>query len=149
MSGYPGYKEVIQEREDHFLQEMTPMIVADLIELSQKHDIIICEGDIDYKVVIPVASHAVHLCNCGKKFDWFKRSDHDDVAEDMKKRNDLSEEEKQAIIENAYACVSENEGIVPDWVKEYNIKNIFWDDDTSIEETAHDVERYFNFHNMK
>ena len=142
-------KEVIREREDHFVQEMTPMIIAVLIELSQKHDIIICEGDIDYKVVIPVASHAVHLCNCGKKFDWFKRSDHDDVAEDMKKRNDLSEEEKQAIIENAYACVAEDEGIVPDWVKEYNIQNIIWDDDTSIEQTACDVDRYSNFQNMR
>lgn len=67
----------------------------------------------------------------------------------MKKRNDLSEEEKRAIIENAYACVSGNEGIVPDWVKEYNIKNIIWDDDTSIEQTTCDVERYFSFQNMR
>ena len=142
-------KEVIREREEHFVQEMTPMIIADLIELSKTHEVIICEGDIDYKVVVPVVSHAVHLCNCGKKFDWFKRPDHDDVTESMKNRNDLSEEEKLAIIENAYACVSGDEVIVPDWVKEYNIKNINWDDDTSIEETTHDVEKYFNFQYMR
>ena len=106
-------REVITEREAHFVQEMTPMIIADLIELAHQHEVIICEGDIDYSTVIPIASHAVHLCNCGTTFDWFKRSDHDDVAEAMKKRNDLSEEEKQAIIKNAYACVSAEVGIVP------------------------------------
>lgn len=66
-------KEVISEREEHFLQEMTPMIIADLLALSSQHKVIICEGDIDYKAVIPVASHAIYLCNYGTKFDWFAR----------------------------------------------------------------------------
>lgn len=49
------------------------MIIADLLALSSQHKVIICEGDIDYKAVIPVASHAIYLCNHGTKFDWFAR----------------------------------------------------------------------------
>ncbi len=137
--------EVIKEREEHFLREMTPMIIADLLELSKQYEVIICEGDIDYNAVIPVATHAVYLCNYSTTFDWFKRPDHDDVAESLKKRTDLSEVEKQAIIENAYACVAGDEGIIPDWVKDYNIQNINWDDNTSIEKTTCDVSMYFEF----
>ena len=47
--------EVISEREKHFLAEVTPMIIADLIVLSAQHKAVICEGDIDYEEVISVA----------------------------------------------------------------------------------------------
>ena len=40
-------KEVIAEREKHFVEEMTPMMIAELIQLSAVHKVIICEGDID------------------------------------------------------------------------------------------------------
>ena len=54
---------------------------------------------------------------------------------------------KQAIIVNAYECVMENEGIKPEWVKKYQIQNIEWDDNTSVEQTLNEVEAYFNFKN--
>ena len=136
-------KEVIWEREEHFVQEMTPMIIVDLIALAAKYPIIICEGDIDYRTVIPVASHMVYLCNSGTKFDWFKRPDHEDLVASLSKRSDLSDKEMQAIIENAYACCAGSEGIVPEWVNEFGVKNINWDDRTSIEQTVHEVEHYF------
>lgn len=136
--------EVIAEREKHFIAEMTPMIITDLIELAALYDTIICEGDIDYRAVVPIASHSVHLCNCGKSFDWFERPDHDSL-DGIWQRTDLSEAEKQAIIDNAYRAVSGNEGIVPDWVTELNVRNINWYDSTSIEETAREVEAYFGF----
>ncbi len=106
--------EVISEREKHFLVEMTPMIIADLIELSARHDVIICEGDIDYSAVARISSHCVHLCNCGTSFDWFRRPDHENIYDSIGLRTDLSDVEKQVIINNAYVAVSENEGIIPD-----------------------------------
>lgn len=60
-------------------------------------------------------------------------------------RTDLTDDEKQAIIQNAYKAVSGNESTVPDWVEKLNIKNINWYDTTSIEETVSEVEAYFNF----
>lgn len=137
--------EVISEREKHFVSEMTPMIIADLIELSAQHDVIICEGDIDYSAVALVSSNCVHLCNCGTAFDWFNRPDHENIRDSIGRRTDLSDDEKQAIIQNAYMSVSGNEGIIPDWVTKLNIKNINWYDTTGIEETASEVAAYFGF----
>lgn len=137
-------RKVICEREKHFLAEMTPMIVVDLIVLSEKHDVIICEGDIDYEAIIPVTAHAVHLCNRGTKFDFFSRPDHTNL-DSIKKRSDLSEAEKESIIENAYSSVGGNEGIIPEWVIVHGVKNIMWDDKTGIEQTVSEVEKYFGF----
>lgn len=140
--------EVIGEREKHFLAEFTPMVIVDLIALSQKYGVVICEGDIDYAAVISIASHTVHLCNCGTKFDWFNRPDHIGMLEEIKNRHDISETEKEEIIRNAYISVGQNEGQegqVPDWVLKYGVKNIIWNDNISIEQTVSEVERYFEF----
>lgn len=137
--------KVIGEREKHFVAEMTPMIIADLMVLSENHDVIICEGDIDYEIIMPVATHAVHLCNCGTKFDFFNRPDHAGMLDSVKNRSDLSEAEKENIIKNAYSSVSGNEGYIPEWVIRYGVKNIMWDDTTGIEQTASEVEKYFGF----
>ncbi len=138
-------RKVIGEREKHFLVEMTPMIITDLMVLSEKHDVIVCEGDIDYEAVIPVAVHTVHLCNRGTKFDFFNRPDHENL-DLIKERNDLSEFEKESIIQNAYASVGGNEGIIPEWVVKNGVKNIMWDDSTTIEQTVSEVEEHFALH---
>ncbi len=134
--------EVIGEREKHFVVEMTPMIIADLIALSSQYDRIICEGDIDYQAVVPVASHIVHLRNCGKPYDWFDRPDHESL-DGILQRTDLTEDEKAAVIENAYRAVSGGENIIPDWVSELNIPNIDWSQSISISETVSKVESCF------
>ena len=138
-------KEVIAERETHFVSEMTPMMVAELIQLSSLHKIIICEGDIDYYAIAPVATHVVHLCNQSNTFDWFNRPDHENIRDTVAGRTDLSDEEKQRVIENAYDCVTPAESNVPDWVTELGIKNIIWNDHTSIDTTAAEVAEYFGF----
>lgn len=138
-------QQVIAEREKHFLEEMTPMMIAELIKLSSLHKIIICEGDIDYYAVAPIATHTVHLCNCGTSFDWFSRPDHENIRHSVEKRTDLGETEKQSIIENAYKTVAGNEGVVPDWVIDLNIKNIAWDEHKSVEVTTKEVATYFGF----
>ncbi len=138
-------REVIAEREKHFVEEMTPMMIAELIQLSALHEVIICEGDIDYRAVAPIATHAVHLCNQSTSFDWFNRPDHEDIRITVGNRTDLSEEEKQLIIDNAYKSVATNEKTVPEWVAELGIKNIVWNDHTSIDTTAAEVAAYFEF----
>ncbi len=136
--------EVIAEREVHFLEEMTPMIIDELIELSKKHSIIICEGDIDYKQIIELSNNIVYLQNCGTKFDWFNRPDHDNL-DHIRNRTDIAETQKQALIDQAYASVGNNEGFLPEYVKEHNVKVITWDDNITPEETANEVEAYFYF----
>jgi len=137
--------EVIAEREDHFLREMTPMILVDLIALSKLHEVIICEGDIDYGAAAPIASHAVHLHHCGRKFDWFKRPDHSGLFDEVKSRTDLNDDEKRALIQKAYDAVSAEECGLPQWVLDWKVTNIDWDDDTGIDRTLADVERCFGF----
>ncbi len=138
-------KEVIAERETHFVAEMTPMMVAELIQLSSLHKVIICEGDIDYCAIAPVATNMVHLCNQSTSFDWFDRPDHENIRDTVARRTDLSDEEKQRVIEKAYECVTPAELSAPDWVTELGIKNIIWNDHTSIDTTAAEVAEYFGF----
>ena len=138
-------KEVIAEREKHFVEEMTPMMIAELIQLSTLHKVIICEGDIDYYAVAPVATNIVHLTNQSTTFDWFDRPDHENIRDIVAKRTDLSDEEKQRIIDHAYECVTPDESSGTDWVAELGIKNIIWNDHTSIDMTATDVADYFGF----
>lgn len=138
-------KEVIAEREVHFVAEMTPMMVAELIQLSSLHKVIICEGDIDYSAIAPVATNAVHLCNQSTSFDWFNRPDHENIRDTVAGRTDLSDEEKRQIIEHAYECVTPAESNIPDWVTELGIKNIIWNNHTSIDTTANEVAEYFGF----
>ncbi|MBO5228558.1 MAG: hypothetical protein J6B39_06175 [Lachnospiraceae bacterium] len=141
-------KEVIGEREKHFLEEVTPMIIAELMELSRQYEVIVCEEDLDYEALMPVASHAVHLQNCGSKFDWFNRPDYIDSINAIKARVDITEEEKNAIIHNAYDAVGGNrmpEDVceLPEWVNRLGVKNIVWNDSITVEQTVTEVEEYF------
>ena len=137
-------REVIHERETHWLNEFTPMAIVDLIMLSPIHDIIICEGDIDYNTVIPIASHMVYLSNRGTTFDWFNRPDHNSL-DSIRNRTDLTEQEKETIIRNAYNSVEQTELQLPEWVIAHNIKNIIWNDSITIEQTVSEVAHYFGF----
>lgn len=137
--------EIISERECHFVAEMTPMIIVELMILASKYEVVICEGDIDYATVAPVAEHCIHLNNRGTRFDWFSRPDHENIIDNVNKRDDLSNDEKKALVDKAYSAVSSNETVVPDWVIENNIKHIVWNDNISKEETAREVAEYFGF----
>ncbi len=134
--------EVIAEREVNFVREMTPMIVADLIELSSKHKIIICEGDLDYDAVAPIATHTVHLCNNGDSYDFFDRPDHESLDEIFSKSN-LNEDEKARLVANANQVLSNNDKLVPNWVKKNGIKNVMWNKTVPIEVTGEKVAKHF------
>ena len=65
------------------------MMIAELIQLSAKHDVIICEGDIDFGAVMSIASHSIYLCAKSDTFDWFERPDHDDVRQNLNREQIL------------------------------------------------------------
>ncbi len=136
-------KAVIAEREEHFLVEMTPFIVADLLMMAGKHEVILCEGDIDYEAIAPIAAHAVYLCNRSSGFDWFDRPDHADALNAIRCRADLTDAEKQEKIDAAYEAVACDEESVPDWVIKHNIPVVIWDDTTTPEQTADEVAAVF------
>ena len=136
-------KEVIAEREEHFLREMTPFIIADLLTLKEKYKYIICEGDIDYEAVVPIASHMVYLCNQSSFFDWFNRPDHSDALDVIRNRTDLTDAQKQEKIDAAYDAVAQSEGNIPEWVSRLGIPVVIWDDQTSPENTAEEVAAVF------
>ncbi|MBE6714548.1 MAG: hypothetical protein E7575_04580 [Ruminococcaceae bacterium] len=137
--------EVIALREKHFLREMTPLIIKELTELSSQHHTIICEGDIDYFAVAPIAKNKIHLHSLSQAFDFFDRPDHCDMLDSVKLRSDISCEDKAKIIENAYKAVRTDDTSIPEWVTELGVKSIQWDDSTTIEKTLSDVEKYFGF----
>jgi len=137
-------KEVIGDRERHVQAEVTPILITDLIALASQHEIVICEGDLDYEAVIPCASHAVYLRNCGTSFDWFHRPDHEDL-DSVISRTDMSAAEKETVIQNAYAAVASQESHLPDWVLYHKVHHIDWDDNTSVEKTLTDTAAYFGF----
>lgn len=140
-------REVIAEREVHVLREVTPMILMDLVALSAQHAVVICEGDIDYQTVAPMAEHALYLRNCGHGFDWFNRPDHAGALDAITKRSDISQEEKTALIEKAYAAVAGHENVLPEWVFALRVPYIDWDDHTGIEQTLQEVICQFGFEN--
>ncbi len=136
--------DVIAFREKHVQAEVTPMLVLDLIALAPLHRVIICEGDIDYSSIIPVASHMVYLHNCGTSFNWFNRPDHENIFETANRRTDLTDDEKAAIISNAYRAVDQEKAL-PEWVIQNHIHTIRWDDNTTIQQTAEKTSSYFSF----
>ena len=138
-------REVISDYEKCFINELTPMIIADLIILASKYKVVICEGDIDYESIIPVSSHVVYLNNCSTNFDWFNRTDHENIIDIANKLTYLSKAEKEILINKAYCVVSENECVVPDCIQKNEVKVISWNDDISKEETSIEVSKYFRF----
>ena len=67
------------------------------------------------------------------------------MKEEIGQRTDLTEAEKQAIIDNAYAVVSDNNGVVPSWVEDYGVPIVYWNDHTGIEKTTEEVADIFGF----
>lgn len=119
------------------------MNIADLIAVCHQYETVICEGDIDYAAIIPISDHYIYLNNCGTKFDWFERSDHENIIETTNKRTDITDEEKAVIIQKAYAAVSGDESNIPSWVTKNKVKVISWNDRIAPEKTADETAEYF------
>jgi hypothetical protein len=133
-------KERMAELENHILEELTPFIIAELLVLSSQHDVIICEGDIDEATIIDLTSRAVRLINQGTQFDWFNRPDHVSRLDRIRNRADLSDAEKEAIIEQAYDTISSMEVTK---CKNDGAIEIVWNDTIAVEVTTNMVEKAF------
>lgn len=132
--------------EGAIVREMTPMIIMDLIRLSAQYSGVICEGDIDIDMIMPVVTNAVTISNHGKSYDFFDRPDHIHMLEDIKNRTDLNEEEKQKLIDNAYHILTPDAGsekAVPRETELYGVKEIIRDDSTSVERVVQMIEEYW------
>lgn len=132
--------------ERAIVKEMTPMIITDLISLSAQYDRIICEGDIDIDTVIPVVTNAVTISNHGSSYDFFNRPEQSRILDDIKKRTDIDEEEKQKLIENAYRIVNDHieKTFIPRETELYGVKEIIRDDSTSVDAVVRMIEEYWD-----
>lgn len=125
--------------EAEIVREFTPMVIADLIELSAVHEKIICEGDLDFAALSGIVTNAVFISYHGKDYDFFDRPEQRKMLDDIRKR-DISDAEKEELIANAYSIVNGKENKAPDWVKQ-----ILRDDHSAPEGTAAEIANYFGF----
>ena len=132
--------------EADIVREMTPMIIADLIQLSAQHKGIICEGDIDIDGIISVVTNAVTISNHGKDYDFFDRPEQKHMLDDIKNRTDIDENEKQRLIDNAYHILSGDGSNKYDTSREtelYKVKQIIRDDSTTVNDVVRMIEEYW------
>ena len=133
--------------ESDIVREMTPMIIADLIGLAAQHKGVICEGDIDIDGIMPVVTNAVTISNHGKDYDFFDRPEQKHMLDDIKNRTEITEEEKQKLIDNAYHILSNDSTdkfSIPRETELYGVKQIIRDNTTNIEQVAEMIEEYWN-----
>lgn len=127
--------------ERDIVREMTPMIIADLIEMKSD-GFIWCEGDIDTDAVIKVASHAVCIVSSAKAFDFFDRPEQAHMLEAIK-NSDLTEEEKRSRIENAYRIVGDgSDRALPREITEFGVEKIDRFDDSTPDSVAMEIYNY-------
>lgn len=133
--------------ETDIVREMTPMIIADLIQLSSQHKAVICEGDIDVEVIMPVVTNCVVISNYGKKYDFFDRPEQSHMLDEIRNRTDITEDEKAKLIENAYKIVTgdENEAecTTPRETLLFGVKEIVRDDTTTVDMVVKKIENYW------
>ena len=133
--------------ESEIVRDFTPMVIADLIQLSVLHKGVICEGDIDIDAVIPLINHAVTISNYGSPYDFFDRPGQRNMLDEIRNR-DIPEEEKEKLIRNAYKIVGDNSEKkpnrdIPRETIQYGVKQIIRDDNSTVEQTADIIAEYF------
>lgn len=77
------------------------MVIIDLIQLAAQYESVIYEGDINIDDIIHIVIHAVTISNYGTPIRMFDRQEKGNVVDIIMKR-DISDEEKEALIHNAY-----------------------------------------------
>jgi len=139
--------------ERQIVTEFTPMIIVDLVRLAVKYDFVICEGDIDTDAIIDaiVIENIVVISNHGAPYDFFCRPDQKHMLDSILNRSDLTDEEKQNRLKNAYEIVGKpdknlNRKVeIPSETIKYGVKEIIRNDDDTIEDNAKKVEEYFKY----
>jgi Fe-S cluster assembly scaffold protein SufB len=109
----------------------------DLIQLSAKHEKIICENDIDIDSIIQFVTHAVKISNYRTWDDFFDR------YENEIRRRDISEDEKERLIRKVNAEREKAKREIPRETIQYGVKQIIWDDTSTVEQTVDVIAEYF------
>lgn len=136
--------------EGEIVHDFTPMVIADLIQLASQNEGVICEGDIDIDAIIQIVTHAVTISNYGTPGDFFDRPEQRHMLDEIRSR-DISDEEKEELIRNAYRIVSGGEEEsekkpkheVPRETIQYGVRQIIRDDNSTVEQTADMIAKYF------
>jgi hypothetical protein len=141
--------------ESEIVRDFTPMVIIDLIQLASQYTRVICEGDIEIDSIINVITNVVTISNYGRSYDFFDRPGQKHRLDEIRSR-DISEEEKEKLIRNAYRIVgvedegkSESNRESPRETTQYGVKQIIRDDNSTIEQTAAMIAEYFGLTNRK
>ena len=147
------------EWEKNIIREMTPMMIADLIELSGKYQTIVFEGDIDTESLFPLikSNKAICLLTGRKQIvqDFFKRPDHAFILENIEKNAALSEREKQRRISKWKEIISGGQRMtdpdleIPDNILEYGIKYYIRTEDSTVNDMMNIIEEHFGLPGSK
>jgi DNA-binding transcriptional MerR regulator len=149
----PGLSRIMENMQDFFAQDpedamqrergivhdFTPMVIMDLIQLSARHEKIICENDIDIDSIIQIVTHAVVISNNRPLDDFI------DQYENEIRRRDISEDEKERLIRKVNAVWGKGKLESPLETNRYGVEQIFLDDNSTVEQTADIVAEYFGF----
>lgn len=132
-------------------KEATPMIIADLIELSGKYERIVCEGVyavpliplIDYNKIIYLSTSDEII-----KRDFFNRDAQSSILMSILNNPDITESEKENRInhrkEIACGVISKLDEFIND-----NIKRYYRNDDSTIEDMLNIIEQHFELTSMR
>ena len=131
--------------EADIAKEATPMIIADLIELSGKYKRIVCEGvyavpimlliDYNKKIYLSASDEII-------KRDFFNRPAQSRILENIMNRADITESEKENRINHrkdiACGVISKLDEFIKDDIKRY-----YRDDNSTIEDMLNNIEQHF------
>jgi hypothetical protein len=129
--------EDAMQRERGIVHDFTPMVILDLIQLSAKHEKIICENDIDIDSISQIVTHAVVISNDRPLDDFIDR------YENEIRRRDISEDEKERLIHKVNAVWGKGKPESPRETNQYGVKQIIWDDTSTVEQTVDVIAEYF------
>ena len=125
------------QRELGVVHDYTPMVIMDLIQLAAKHEKVICENDIDIESISQIATHVVTISDHGC-WDWFLGG-----YENAIRQRDISEDEKEILIRKLNAAWGEGKPENPRGTMQHGVKQIFCDENSTVEQTADMVAEYF------
>jgi DNA-binding transcriptional MerR regulator len=129
--------EETRQKEHDVVHDYTPMVITDLIQLTATHEKVICENDIDIDSIIQIVTHAVMISNHKNWDDWIGG------YEKGIRSRDISEDEKENLIRKLHSAWGKGKPENPRGINPYGIKQIFLDDNSTVEQTADIVAEYF------
>ena len=129
--------EDAMQRENEIIHDFTPMVIMDLIQLTAKHEKVICENDIDIDSIIQFVTHAVTISNFGPLDDFIDRYKNEIC------RRDISKDEKERLIHSVNALKANPRNFAWRETSQYGVKQIIWDDNSTVEQTADIIAAYF------